>query len=405
MKVRIMRVFVVEPLGKGGLIHYSYHMCRALQRAGADVTLITSTHYELEGLAHEFRLDRRLHLWDARQSGDVPALQRRLRRAWRGVRYITEWLRLIRHLRREKPDVVLLGEIRFWFEVYFLRLLRASGLRLADVVHDVRSYDTGRDSSAIVNESSQHLARYDRIYHLFDALFVHDKINRDLFLKLYTVPAERVHEIPHGANEIMLEMTPASTPEALRQRLGLPNDEPVLLFFGTVTKYKGVEDLIRAFPLVRQQTKAHLLVAGFPAKDIDPQALHILADLGGVKEHITWWLDYVPSDEITALLALADLVVLPYRAITQSGVISVAYACGKPVVATRVGGLNEVVEEGQSGYLAAPENPESLAKAILNALEDPARLKGMGSHARELAESRYSWRRVAEIVLAALRQP
>jgi glycosyltransferase involved in cell wall biosynthesis len=397
-----MRIFVVEPTGKGGLIHYSYHMCRALHRAGADVTLITSTNYELEDLDHPFRLVKLLRLWDTRQAGGS-AVIRKLRRGWRGVRYVVEWLRLILYLRRERPDVVLLGEVRFSFEFYFLRMLRASGLTLADVVHDVRSYDTRRGKDTILNESAEHLAKYDLIYHLFDALFVHDKINRDLFLELYSVPADRVHEIPHGANEIMLELDPTCTPDELRERLGIQPEERVALFFGTLTKYKGVEDLIRAFPDVRRAVNARLVIAGFPAKDIDPGALRDLAAKLGVADHIAWWLDYVPNGEITPLVGLSDVVVLPYRAITQSGIIQIAYACGKPVVATSLGGLVDVIEDGQSGRLVEPGNLAELSQAITEILQDPEQAAAMGDRARELAETRYSWRHVASLVLAALR--
>lgn len=393
-----MRVVVVEPLGQGGLIHYSYHMCRALSRHGVDVTLITSTDYELTELEHPFTLDRRLRLWNAREKSTDPTIIKKVRRVWRGFKYIREWLLLIRHLRQIKPDVVLFGEIRFGFEKYFLQQLKRSGFLLADVVHDVRMYDTSQQSDAILHDSTAHYQRYSKIYDVFDVLFVHDRTNYDLFLTLYDIAPDKVHEIPHGANEIMLEMTPACTVEDLRGRFGLRADEKVILFFGTVAKYKGIDDLIKAYQAVVQTTGARLVVAGFPSKDSSPDALHALAKSHGVDEAIVWWLDYIPNDEVVPLMTLADVVVLPYRAISQSGVVHVAYACGRPVVATRVGGLGDVVEDGASGLLVEPENIPALADGLINVLTDEELANAMGERALTLAQERYSWANVAGIV-------
>jgi glycosyltransferase involved in cell wall biosynthesis len=392
-----MRVCVVEASGKGGMIHYDYQLCRALQRAGIETTLITSTAYELRDLRHEFKVVELLRLWDPRGGkGGIP-LWRSVRRGLRGARYTLAWYRLVRYLRRERPDVVLFGEIRFAFEHRFLDRLRRSGLTLGDVVHDVQAYDTRRGSESLVQASAQHYAEFSRIYDLFAALFVHDRSNYDQFLKLYpAIPAERVHEIPMATNEIVLEVSQTRTVADLQQMFGIAPGQRVVLFFGTITKYKGLEDLIRAFPAVHEATGARLVVAGFPAKDVDANALKALAAELGIAEHVAWFLDYVPIEWVATLMAISAVVVLPYRAITQSAVLHIAYACGRPVVATRIGGLPDAVEEGKSGLLAEPEDPVSLAEAITQVLRDPAAAERMGRYAATLADTRYSWSVVAE---------
>jgi glycosyltransferase involved in cell wall biosynthesis len=277
-------------------------------------------------------------------------------------------------------------------------MLRRSKIVMADIVHDVQTYDTRRSSESILQASAKHIAAYNTIYKQFSYLFVHDRSNRESFLNLYDVEPDRVFEIPHGTNELFLEIEPAYSPEALREKLGVSASEPVILFFGTITKYKGIEDLIRAFPATYQAKPSQLLIAGFPAKDIDAPALVKLSEELGVAEHIIWFMDYVPNDWIAPMLALSDVVVLPYRAITQSGVLQIAYACGKPVVVTRVGGLPDIVEDGKSGFLADPENPASLAEAITDILSDSEKLQQMGVYARQLADTRFSWANVASIM-------
>jgi len=395
-----MRVYVCEASGKGGMIHYDYHLCRGMQRVGIDTTLVTSTAYELADLPHEFRVVKLLNLWDPRASKGGNPLWRRIRRGARGIQYIAEWFRLVFYLRRERPDVVLFGEIRFPFELYFLRMLHAMGLKLADIVHDVRPFDTRQGSESVLNESEEYLQQYNRIYSVFDALFVHDRSNLELFQNTYTVPIQRVHEIQLGNNELVLETPQTRAPEELRQDLGIAPNRPVVLFFGTITKYKGVEDLILAFPKVYEATGAQLVIAGFPAKDVNADELKALSQEKGIADQIVWWLDYVPNDKVASLMALSDIVILPYRAITQSAVLQVAFSCSKPVVATRTGGLPDVVEEGKSGLLAAPADPPALADAIIRAIQDPAHLLEMGRYAKTVSETRYGWKSIAQTMKA-----
>ena len=104
---------------------------------------------------------------------------------------------------------------------------------------------------------------------------------------------------------------------------------------------------------------------------------------------------YLPNEEVRPLMELASFVVLPYTSATQSGVLHVAYACGRPVVATRVGGLPEVVEEGGTGRVVPPKDPAALADAIVAMLDDPEGTARMGERARHLAETRFSWASVA----------
>lgn len=393
-----MRVFVVEMSGKGGMIHYDYHLCRALSRSGVNISLVTSNHYELGKLPHNFKVFPLLRLWDPRASTPHHSGVRLLRRGMRGLLYVAGWLRLLHFIGNERPEVVIFGEIRFGFERIFLQYLKRMGLCLVGIVHDIQPFDTSRTNPAIIKNNREYVQKYNKIYHSFNALFVHDQQSYRDFLALYDVPAERVHQIPFGTSEIIFEEVQSTTPEELRQLFGIPPTSKVVLFFGTLTKYKGVEDLIRAFPLVCSEFEAHLVIAGFPAKDVDSKKLQAEAEKLGVADHITWYLDYVPNDRVAPLVTLSETVVLPYRAITQSGVLQIAYACGRPVVGTRVGGLPDVIEDEGTGLLVEPYDPNALARAINRILSDSDLAERMGRRALEMSRTVYSWNRVADSI-------
>jgi glycosyltransferase involved in cell wall biosynthesis len=96
-------------------------------------------------------------------------------------------------------------------------------------------------------------------------------------------------------------------------------------------------------------------------------------------------------EQVPIYMKEASVVVFPYRAIYQSGVLQVAYVFGRPVVATAVGGLPDVVEDGGTGYLVPPDNPGALADGIVRVLADPGQAEAMGQHALELAQNRFAW--------------
>ena len=104
---------------------------------------------------------------------------------------------------------------------------------------------------------------------------------------------------------------------------------------------------------------------------------------------------YIPLNEIGPLMGLASVVVYPYRSGTQSGALQTAYTFGKPVIATAVGGLPEVVEDGKSGYIVSPNSPSEIAEKIVALVNNPKMADEMGQYARHLSETRFSWNTVA----------
>ena len=153
------------------------------------------------------------------------------------------------------------------------------------------------------------------------------------------------------------------TRESARAALGL--DGEVVLFFGYVRHYKGLDTLLEAWPAVRARRAATLVVAGEFYEDEAPYRR--LAEAAG--DSVRMLSRYVPDDEVEALFKAADVVVLPYRSATQSGVTHVAYALGVPVITTEVGGLAETVVPEETGLVVPPENPPALAGAIVRYFE------------------------------------
>jgi glycosyltransferase involved in cell wall biosynthesis len=178
----------------------------------------------------------------------------------------------------------------------------------------------------------------------------------------------------------------------IRSRCGIEGN--VLLFFGFVREYKGLKYLIEALPEILSKVKVTLLIVGEFWEDKD--AYVRLINNYGLKDDIIVIDRYVSNEEIGDYFRAADLVVQPYISATGSGVIMSAFAFNKPVVATNVGCLPQVVEDGKTGYLVAPKAPHELAQAIIKFFQE----NKMGDFSKNIKERKeyFSWERLSDVI-------
>jgi glycosyltransferase involved in cell wall biosynthesis len=400
-----LKIAYLEPSGKGGMIHYAFQLCRALAASGADVTLITERNYELAALDHPFTVETTIDLWDPKPPGRVSMAPwaiawRKLRRVTRAVRYYKEWLRQIRRVAELKPDVVLIGDIRFPFDLFPLMLLRRKARLFADICHNVHPFSGGGKSAGLFDRSRRQEFFYRRIYKLFDVVFVHFERNRQEFLQSFGVDPKRVSVIVHGNEEIFRELrTPGVDAPALRRRVGLPDNERVVLFFGTLSRYKGTDVLIESFARVHRETGARLVLAGFPFHDFDVEAHRQLTRDAGIENAVTWVPEYIDSGDVAAWMELASVIVFPYRDIYQSGALHVAQTFGVPTVATAIGAMQDVLTDGVSGLLVPPNDAAALADALVRLLTDNALAERLGARFLEEAQGPFAWTTIARTML------
>ena len=200
------------------------------------------------------------------------------------------------------------------------------------------------------------------------------------------VPRHRIDVIPHGEFSFYREVGTGSGGEHRGARL---------LFFGRIHEYKGVGVLLEAYREIKAQLPhAELVIAG--EGDLGPYGDQ-LAKLEDVEVRNYW----IEDEQVAALFANADLLVLPYLDASQSGVIPIAYSFAVPVVATSAGGLAEQVEHGRTGLLVPPNNSGALAEAVLSLLQDPPLRAKLGQAGGEKAQREWSWDLIAQRVLAS----
>jgi glycosyltransferase involved in cell wall biosynthesis len=273
------------------------------------------------------------------------------------------WRRVARRFEAFAPGVVILK----WWMPFFAPAfassvgpLRRRGTRVVLVCDNLVPHEKRPFDGAFTNWMLRNSDGY---------LVMSDSVERDLDALKPGAPRRRVlHPLYAQFDQGRY------TRESARAKLGL--DGEVVLFFGFIRRYKGLDTLLEAWPRVRERRPATLVVAGEPYEDAEQ--IRAQAAAAGGPPAVRLLDRYAGDDEVEALFKAADVVVLPYRSATQSGVTHVAYALGVPVITTDVGGLAETVLPGRTGLVVPPENPAALAAAIVEYFD-----RGLASTMRE----------------------
>jgi len=227
-----------------------------------------------------------------------------------------------------------------------------------------------------------------RLLRRMDAVVVHTEHGAERLAADFGVPPERLAVIPHGALDHLTRLPEEMPlPAELRDAEG-----PVILAFGLIRPYKGTEVLLEAF---RRLQGAELWIVGRPMLPTEP--LHELAR--GAPGRVRFLERYVEDAEIPPLMRRADLVVLPYLEIEQSGVLYTALAFGRPLVLSDAGGFPELASHG-AARLVQVGDAEALAQALSELLADPAERERLARAAREAAMGPYSWDLIGRRTLA-----
>lgn len=167
-----------------------------------------------------------------------------------------------------------------------------------------------------------------------------------------------------------------------------------LLFFGFVRKYKGLDVLLDAMGIISRKKRIRLNIVGEFWKD-KPSYISKINDLG-IEKNITIIDEYIPNEQLGEYFLNTDLVVQPYLSASGSGVSQLAYGFGKPVIATNVGSIGEVVKDKINGRLVAPNDPKALAQAIIESLEKN-NLEHMQIEAKKVRDA-FSWDKFADMI-------
>jgi glycosyltransferase involved in cell wall biosynthesis len=292
------------------------------------------------------------------------------------------WLETFRRIKGDRPDVLILQWwVPYWaltFASIAFLVRRFTSTRVLFICHNVLPHE-----GSAIDRLSAKLALGQAHYFIVQS-------QRDwVDLKTLLPDAEaRKTALP------IYDAFPSEIMESALAKKSLGLDGPVMLFFGFVRQYKGLEYLLRAMPEVLRNVQVKLLIVGEFWEDRKTY-LEAIEELG-LQGNVVIMDRYVPNEEVGLYFSAADVVVLPYVDATQSAIVSLAYAFDKPVITTDVGGLPEVVRDGETGLVVPPRDDKALAEAIVHFFAE-----GLASHFRrgiQACRNTLSWKQLVDLI-------
>lgn len=374
--MRIALVGLTHPF-RGGISHYTTLLAQALR-----------TRHEVRFFALSRQYPSLLFPGKTQIDESEASLEVEHEACLDSVNPITWWT-TGRKIAKWKPDLVIYS----WWHPFFAPCFgtvarvarRFSGTKNLFICHNAIPHER----SAV----DMSLLRY--AFGSGQAFITHSNEDRDNLRKLR--PDAVVHQNPHPTYMIF---APEELPEAesAKAKLSL-SDKRVLLFFGFIREYKGLAHLLDAVAQLDPAEGYHLLVVGefYQDRSVYAEKLATLEKRGMV----TVVDRYVANEEVPDFYLASDVLMVPYLSATQSGVIQIAYGLLRPVIATTVGGLPEVVADGETGYLVPPADPEAIAGAVRRFYAERERKDFTGRIARE--NEKYSWERMLDTIERAAR--
>lgn len=261
------------------------------------------------------------------------------------------WFKTARAIRKAGIDILV---IKFWIPLMapclgtVARLARRKGIRVVSILDNVIPHEP--------HFWDKWLIRY--FIRSVDSFIAMSESVREDCLKF--LPASRQCAVTLSPHPLYDNFGEAVTKTDARSFLGLPQDKTILLFFGFIRDYKGLDLLMKAYK--KAYTKDLLLVVAGEFYNNAQQYSELEKELG-LEGTIEWHTDFIPDDKVRYYFSAADLIVQPYKTATQSGVTQIAYHFERPMLVTRVGGLAEIVPNGKVGYVCEV-NEDEIAEAI-----------------------------------------
>lgn len=358
-----MKIAVIEPVGgHGGMDYYDYGLASGLGLNNVNVLFFTcdKTQKRAYENVETFLLFR--NLW----SGNLIS---------KSIKYLFGHLKAFGISKKKDAKII---HLHFFFfrgiDLIVLLLSKFFRLKAVVTIHDVSSFHNKSNSFVEKN-----------CYRLMNGVIVHNFVSFNM-VKSKIKEQKPISITPHGNYLPFIEPVNAN-----RNTKTCFN----VLFFGQIKEVKGLDLLLQAIALIvkRGFTKVKLVIKGRAYKNDLSNYERLIYSLG-ISEYVECDFRYIPDDEVTKAYQDADLVILPYREIYQSGVLLLSMSYGRPVLCSDLLPFKEVVEDGISGLLFKSENINDLADKIQFCIENPEKLDKISCKANEIIREKFDWRNI-----------
>lgn len=372
--------------------HYAYGLTAALGAKGAVIDVIGSDDLEgpeLRGVVGATLLNLR-----GDQRSDAPFT----RKLYRVSQYYARLMRYAVTSRANIFHILWNNRFEFFDRTVLMLYYKLLGKKIALTAHNINTEKRDAKDTRL-NRLTLRIQ-----YRLADQIFVHTEKMKAELASDFGVPNGRVTIIPFGINNAVPRT--GLSPCDAKRKLGIEKADKTILFFGRITPYKGLDYILEALEKHLTNPGSYRLIIGgrvIPGYEEYGRSIESAIAQSRYRDRILVTPQFIPDDEIELYFKAADVLVLPYRHIYQSGVLFLGYSFGLPVIAAEVGSLKDDIVEGETGFVFRAGDAANLAAAIERyfASELFANLAQHRQKIEEFARIRHSWDTVGQITMDA----
>jgi glycosyltransferase involved in cell wall biosynthesis len=382
VKVFMMDLWSIVP-------YYDAYLCQALKAERVSVTLGAITYYLDPSCFVARGVRNRPGAVDLAGKFKPPPL---VRQALKFLENGINTAALMIRFGFSPPDIVHVQylpmlQLHLPFELWFLRYCRRLGSKLVCTVHDILPSDTG--------EAYKHT--FQKLYGMMDALICHSEAAKQELISGFHLAPECIRVIPHGP---FFYDFPKSSPASARNRLGVKEEECLVLWQGIIRPYKGVQFLLDAWARVQQAgARARLLIAGIGDEAL-LAAIRRKVQALSLEDSVDLRLDFAEPYEMLSYYQAADIVVYPYRAVTTSGALMTGITQGKAIIATSLAPFRELLQDGKNALLCRYADTPGLAAALLVLINDSPLRARLAAASASLNLGEQMWKQIAAQTVA-----
>ncbi len=351
---KIMKIMLITNNTSGGIIHYTSQLANSLSKTES-VTVVAPIGLDEKYFEEPVKIIK-MKMGNIKRNFVIDTL------------IFTRFLNFKHMVSNEKPDIIHFQGCPLWLAPLLPSL---NAIPIITTIHDTTPHPGSRIMVQTLCKNTYLKYSDSTIVHGEKAKGELDS-NKECFV------------IPHGDYSFFVKY--------MDQKI---TEENTVLFFGRIEKYKGIEYLLQSMPLIKKEIPHFKLIIAGSGNFAEYN--NFVDDFGDIEIHNR----YIEDEEVPVFFQRAKIIVMPYIEGTQTGIIPIAYAFKKPVVVTNVGSIPEVVEEGKTGFIVPPRDPEALAHAITQLLTDESLRKQMGQNGYTKMNNELSWVSVAKKTISA----
>jgi D-inositol-3-phosphate glycosyltransferase len=366
------QVCIVSPLGYTGLAYYDHSLCQSLSKIGIDITLVTSKQWIIRNQDISYRVEKLFINTYGNRS-----------RLKKGLNYLLSLLKIYFFVIKNKCKIVHFQILEFpIIDIVIFLFLRIYRVKIVYTPHDIYSFKM---------KSNNNLVKV--MYKFCNCIIVHNKANKDLLINEAFIPDNKIRVVAHGNYNHFLSSELHR--DDAREKIGLPMNKKLILFFGNIRPGKGLETLISAIKLINIKEKILLIIAGKVARNYDLSIIKTEIITGILKNKVILRDYFIEDDLIEYYYKSANVVVVPYERIYESGVLRYAFSCGMPTIVSNLKEFSEFAVNGENCLIFKAGDPIDLSDRLMEVLQNEDIAKKIAYNAKKLSDNEWDWRNFA----------